>query len=166
LTEALQKDSNSSVRHEAVIAIGKIRPVAQQTVLAVEYAAQKDAAVRVRVAAERTLASWKISGARAPKAPENNPKAPEKKNSQTDEPPVAPPQPTINNSGSQSLTPRAPIVPVDKNTEPRPLPALISAPTNSKPFLPRDPVSTKDAKSTDTKEPMPMADGPALNPPK
>jgi HEAT repeats len=123
LIEALKKDNNASVRHEAVVTIGKIRPITQQAVFALDQAAQNDASFKVRVSADRFLGLFIILGHRPGKPPEN-------KNIQTDEPPLADPLPPL--KSNPALIP--PLPPAPMKTSPSgslPRPPIPAAPPTS-----------------------------------
>jgi hypothetical protein len=86
LIDALQSDPATNVRIEAVISLGRIRPVSAQAGLALEKAAANDGNMRVRLQANTSLAFYKISGYHTPKKGDTAGPVPQGK---TDEPPLA-----------------------------------------------------------------------------
>jgi hypothetical protein len=62
LLDALMTDKKPSVRAEAAQTLGKLRPVSQQVGQALEYARDKDAAMRVRLQARSSLLDYRWHG--------------------------------------------------------------------------------------------------------
>jgi hypothetical protein len=84
LIDVLKSDPKTSVRLEAASSLSNIRPVSQEAGMALEYAAAKDPALRVRVQAKTSLFSYRLHGYHSPKKnPANKP------NGDSQEPPLA-----------------------------------------------------------------------------
>jgi hypothetical protein len=67
LVDVLKNDPQTSVRLEAASSLSHIRPVSQEAGVALEYAAAKDSALRVRMQAKKSLFYYRLSGYRSPK---------------------------------------------------------------------------------------------------
>ena len=65
LIEVLQSDKKPSVRAEAALSLGKIRPVSDGVGLALEQSLAKDSSMRVRLQARSVLLQYRWSGWRA-----------------------------------------------------------------------------------------------------
>jgi hypothetical protein len=135
LIGVLQQDASAGVRLEAAKSLTQLRPVSQQAGSALEQAADKDAALRVRVQVRRLLWHYHLSGYRS--GGKNDVVVPPP--AKTGEPPLAPP-PENASAASPAEPPR--LVPVPANPAPTPEPSKAPQP------LPRGP-----------------AEGPELNPP-
>jgi len=62
LVEALRNDAKAGVRAEAAESLGKLRPVNPAAGQALEQAMEKDASLRVRLQARRSLLNYRIGG--------------------------------------------------------------------------------------------------------
>jgi hypothetical protein len=154
LIEALKNDPNSSVRHEVVNSIGKLRPISEPAGFALDQAATNDSSFRVRAAAKSTLFQWIWLGYSPRRAQHGMP-------NQTEEPPLAQPLAPI----TPNIVPKTSQVPAAtlpyQAPEPiRPIPPYIptSGKPSNRPFFPLFPWKKSESRSPD--------EGPALNPPK
>lgn len=165
LIEALENDSSTSVRMEVVNTIGKIRPVSQTSVYALEQAEKNDSAWRVRQEARNVLFKWLVvDGIHRGKPPEN-------KSNQTEEPPLAPPLTGLKGGLPSKTTPPAIVTPAIMEKEPRPMPPsppLMPTPSATKPNSPRPLLPllpTRNVKPESKPAPKPLDEGPSLNSP-
>jgi len=154
LVSALQTDAKSSVRLEAAVSLGKLRPVNQAAGEALERAVSGDPAMRVRLQARSTLMQYHWAGYRNGKASDLPPLAPTKDGPKVGEnlPPAVrtTPAPTPSRFPSSTEPPLAPVepnpilrpVPTQTPTEGRPLP-MPSRPDSSRPApMPSSPASS------------------------
>jgi hypothetical protein len=141
VVDALQNDPGSSVRAEAANTISKLRPISQQAGFALEQTLQSDSSLRVRMAARTTLWHYYLLGYRSTKPTD-------KVQEETEEPPLADPDP-------KKLAPPAP-------PPPKAMPAVPKAPVSRSwlPFLRRDSSASKQPTPEAVKVP---AAGPTLS---
>ncbi len=167
LIDALQNDTKPSVRREAAISLGRLRPITAAAGQALQRAAAKDPSLRVRVQAWSSLKIYQLNGYNARMKDSPAPAAPAPATSKspgkvdrtatpgktsTKEPPLAEPDVRVTDSGSNP--PASP--PVMRQPAPSP-------PRNSR-FAPRNqqrPAPTPPAPSV----PAIPDDGPMLVPP-
>ncbi len=83
LIDVLKNDPKTSVRLEAAASLSHIRPVSQEAGVALEAAASKDSALRVRIQAKKSLLYYHLSGYRSVKKNDLKP------NGDSPEPPLA-----------------------------------------------------------------------------
>ncbi len=167
LIEVLQNDKRPVVRAEAIVSLGKLRPVSQQAGMALEQALANDASMRVRIQARSALLGYHWAGYRNT----GNKNEPPPLNT-TKEPPVAPsdrvPPPISTREGSTPQPPRVTPVPVRPNLA-RPLPpgpAALTPPTPST----QEPPTAPPIGATPTPAPAPVpppapSSGPSLEGP-
>jgi hypothetical protein len=162
LIEVLLNDKKPSVRAEAALSLGKIRPVSDKVGVALEEALAKDSSMRVRLQARSVLLQYRWSGWKEPvvkkdETPTARPKGPSP--AQSKEPPLAP----------AGKTP--PLAQTSERTSPRPAaaPRLLQAPASvplnppSAPVLEAQPAPT--APVVQPSAPSAEEEGPVLNPP-
>jgi hypothetical protein len=170
LSAALASDPSPSVREDAALAIGKIRPITPQAGYALEQALATDKSIQVRLSVRRSLFQYRIlgyfGGSRDLTA-------------QSSEPPLASGTPT--GPGSTVLRPTptpAPFSPTQRVPAPTPAgPKPTPAQSTEPPVAPDAPTklvevpapastpSTGPGVLTGLPKPVPI-DGPALGPPK
>ncbi len=148
LIEALQTDKKPSVRAEAALSLGKIRPVSDRVGVALEEALAKDSSMRVRLQARSVLLQYRWSGWKEPavkkdEIPTARPQGPPP--TQSKEPPLAAPSPKA-----------PPTVQASERIYPRPIPAprVLQAPAPPPLVAPPPPVF----------EPQPLPAAPAVTP--
>lgn len=137
LVGALRRDASAAVRGEAAASLRELGDVFPQAAVALEEAAEGDSSPLVRLAAQRTLWEYHLSGYRAPKGGDGLPV-------QTVEPPIASP---VGPRQAVALIPAPPAPAVPARVPPVApaaphLPALVSQPTSSRPS---PPVASKEA---------------------
>jgi hypothetical protein len=134
LIDALQNDPSASVRIEAAVGLGRLRPIAVPAGQALEKAASNDSNLRVRIQSKASLVYYQMSGYHTPKKGDAPPSA---TTPTTQEPPlatgkeewyqnVAPTTPTIYRQ-MPSGPPAGPQVPVVTDP-PKTPPAELGAP--------------------------------------
>jgi hypothetical protein len=159
LIDALQNDPSASVRIEAAIGLGRLRPVAGPAGQALERAAANDSNLRVRIQAKASLVYYQMSGYHAPKKGDAPPSA---TTPTTQEPPLA----TSKEEWWQNVPPATPTVYRQMPTGPQ-VPVVTEPPKTS-------PANQVPSRSTDAPPQQPPtwtpagaseSSGPRLMPP-
>lgn len=140
LVGALRKDASAAVRAEAAASLRELGEVYPQAAVALDEAAETDSSTMVRLAAQRTLWEYHLSGYRSARGGDGLP-------TQTIEPPIASP---VGPRQAVALVPApaAPIVPpVPARVPPivispiPQLPAMMPQPVNTRPDQPAAPAA-------------------------
>jgi hypothetical protein len=155
LAEAALRDPQAGVRIQAIISLGKIRPVNSRAGWTLEQAVN-DPVVRVQIQARGALVQYRMAGYRSGTT-SDLPPAP--RFPRTEEPPLAPP---LENEVSKPL-PRLPVQPLKPTTQPPsgPMPSGPAVMPVGQPTTPLVPASAPNLK------PAPQSsDGPELTLPK
>lgn len=164
LIESALKDPQASVRIAAVQTLSKLRPVSQMAGKAIEQAASSDPSMRVQLQARSALLQYRMSGYHSSKG--DLPTTLPGRVIRTDEPPLAPVEPTPPPPVRPQAQPQPlPVGPTLTPTSvPRPMPAAPAQPMPSS-AAPAQPMPSSSAAPAPEPVVIPVATAPAAAPP-